>query len=80
MFADLFPHANLGWGPHRCWPHSFEAFRIAARYFPRFGAESPAGNGFNFVANTRRDVATFLAHAIQETGMNDISLYERKSA
>jgi hypothetical protein len=78
MFNDLFPYANLGWGPHQCSPYSYEAFVIAARYFPRFGAESPVKNGFGWVENTRRDVATFLAHAIQETGLNDISLYHRR--
>lgn len=37
MFNDLFPFANLGWGPSSCWPYSYEAFKIASRYFPEFG-------------------------------------------
>jgi len=28
-----------GWGPHPCSPYSYEAFVIAARYFPLFGAD-----------------------------------------
>ncbi|KAK6047384.1 hypothetical protein COOONC_15111 [Cooperia oncophora] len=41
MFVDLFPFANLGWGPNPCQPYSYEAFVIAARYFPNFGTSSP---------------------------------------
>ncbi|KAI1707731.1 chitinase class I domain-containing protein [Ditylenchus destructor] len=74
MFSDLFPYANIGWGPNACFPYSYEGFVIAARYFPGFGTTSPQ-NGLSEKENTRRDVATFLAHAIQETGLNDISLY-----
>uniref|UniRef100_A0A914UX57 Uncharacterized protein n=1 Tax=Plectus sambesii TaxID=2011161 RepID=A0A914UX57_9BILA len=44
MFEDLFPKANIGWGPHPCAPYSFEAFVIAARYFPSFGTVSPNKN------------------------------------
>uniref|UniRef100_A0A914HHI5 Glycoside hydrolase family 19 catalytic domain-containing protein n=1 Tax=Globodera rostochiensis TaxID=31243 RepID=A0A914HHI5_GLORO len=76
MFDDLLPFANLGWGPDRCFPYSYESFVIAARYLPRFGTESPEGNGLSRTENERRDVAAFFAHAIQETGMNDISLYQ----
>ncbi|KAL3081472.1 hypothetical protein niasHS_010624 [Heterodera schachtii] len=76
MFEDLFPFANLGWGPDRCFPYSYESFAIAARYFPRFGTESPKENGLSRTENERRDLAAFFAHAIQETGQNDISLYQ----
>ncbi|KAI6237645.1 hypothetical protein M3Y95_00287200 [Aphelenchoides besseyi] len=77
MFEDLFPKANLGWGPHVCFPYSYESFVIAARYFPRFGTET----GINYTGgqNYRRDLAAFFAHAIQETGENDISLYTSKN-
>uniref|UniRef100_A0A158R4D3 Glyco_hydro_19_cat domain-containing protein n=1 Tax=Syphacia muris TaxID=451379 RepID=A0A158R4D3_9BILA len=74
LFNDLFPKANLGWGPHKCFPYSYEAFIIAARYFPEFGTTSP-NNGLDNYTNTRRDVAAFFAHAIQETGENDANLY-----
>uniref|UniRef100_A0A915DUI7 Glycoside hydrolase family 19 catalytic domain-containing protein n=1 Tax=Ditylenchus dipsaci TaxID=166011 RepID=A0A915DUI7_9BILA len=74
MFLDLFPYANIGWGPNSCYPYSYESFVIAARYFPGFGTTSPQ-NGLSNTENTRRDVSAFFAHAIQETGMNDISLY-----
>jgi hypothetical protein len=73
VFNDLFPQANLGWGPNKCSPYSYEAFVIAARYFPRFGTES--GKNYSADQNIRRDVAAFFAHAIQETGSNDISVY-----
>ena len=66
---DLFPYANLGWGPNPCWPISYESFVMAARYFPEFGTSG--GNR----DTQRRDVAALFAHAIQETGLNDISLY-----
>ncbi|CAK5087456.1 unnamed protein product [Meloidogyne enterolobii] len=78
MFDDLFPFSNLGWGPHPCSPYSFEAFIIAARYFPRFGKEVDLKNGFTPRENSRRDVASFLAHAIQETGLNDVSVYQTR--
>jgi hypothetical protein len=72
-FNDLFPKANLGWGPNKCWPYSYEAFAIAARYFPKFGTEAP-DNGFTAEENYKRDLATFFAHAIQETGENNPNL------
>jgi len=78
IFDDLFPFSNLGWGPHPCSPYSFEAFIIAARYFPRFGKEVDLKNGFTPRENSRRDVASFLAHAIQETGLNDVSVYQTR--
>lgn len=64
VFADLFPKANIGWGPNVCWPYSYEAFVIAARYFPKFAAESPA-NGYSAEQNYKRDLAAFFAHAVQ---------------
>ncbi|KAI6220945.1 Glycoside hydrolase family 19 domain containing protein [Aphelenchoides fujianensis] len=73
IFDDLFPKANLGWGPHACFPYSYESFVIAARYFPRFGADE--GTNYTKEQNARRDLAAFFAHAIQETGENDASLY-----
>ncbi|VDK56479.1 unnamed protein product [Anisakis simplex] len=78
MFEDLFPYANIGWGPNKCWPYSYEAFVIAARYFPRFGTSSP-NSVYTPEENTRRDVAAFFAHAIQETGANDASVYTGRS-
>ncbi|KAK0412181.1 hypothetical protein QR680_006076 [Steinernema hermaphroditum] len=74
MFYDLFPFANLGWGPHKCLPYSYEAFIIASRYFPEFGA-GKEGHGFTKKEMQRRDVAAFFAHVIQETGENNIDLY-----
>ncbi|VDO81824.1 unnamed protein product [Heligmosomoides polygyrus] len=68
MFNDLFPKANLGLGPHNCLPYSYNSFIIAARYFPEFGGEG--GD-----KHERRDVAAFFAHVLQETGENDISLF-----
>lgn len=47
---------------------------MAARYFPNFGTEAP-NNGYTAEENYKRDLATFFAHAVQETGENDISLY-----
>lgn len=49
---DLFPKANLGLGPHECLPYSYEAFVIAARYFPEFGAEAPLKVGCFFPRST----------------------------
>lgn len=72
----MFPYANIGWGLNKCFPYSYEGFIIAARYFPDFGTTSPK-NGLNKKDNTRRDVAAFFAHAVQETGLNDISIYSR---
>ncbi|KAK0427501.1 hypothetical protein QR680_010258 [Steinernema hermaphroditum] len=77
MFEDLFPFANLGFGPHPCYPYSYESFIIAARYFPKFGAESPNSN-YTERENHRRDLAAFFAHAVQETGENNIGLYNGK--
>lgn len=85
VFDDLFPKSNLGWGPSECSPYNYDAFIIAARYFPKFGTEhvmkNPNGTVLvtNYTANEtyRRDVSAFFAHAIQETGENDIHLYER---
>uniref|UniRef100_A0A914X038 Glycoside hydrolase family 19 catalytic domain-containing protein n=1 Tax=Plectus sambesii TaxID=2011161 RepID=A0A914X038_9BILA len=74
LFNDLFPKSNIGWGPNPCSPYSYESFVIAARYFPKFGVESPKNN-YSEIANTRRDVAAFFAHAVQETGENSADLY-----
>lgn len=91
LFYDLFPKANIGHGPHECSPYSYEAFIIAARfslpprlpfftdspsprYFPLFGTDAP-DNGYSARENARRDLAAFFAHAVQETGENDASLY-----
>uniref|UniRef100_A0A9J2PJ26 Glycoside hydrolase family 19 catalytic domain-containing protein n=1 Tax=Ascaris lumbricoides TaxID=6252 RepID=A0A9J2PJ26_ASCLU len=74
VFEDLFPYANIGWGPNKCWPYSYEAFVIAARYFPGFGTSSP-NTVYTKEQNTRRDLAAFFAQALQETGANDASLY-----
>lgn len=73
-FQDLFPKANLGWGPHKCLPYSYEAFVIAARYFPDFGTTYPEEEMKE--VHTRRDVAAFFAHAVQETGENNAHLYK----
>uniref|UniRef100_A0A915JQ41 Glycoside hydrolase family 19 catalytic domain-containing protein n=1 Tax=Romanomermis culicivorax TaxID=13658 RepID=A0A915JQ41_ROMCU len=78
VFNDLFPKANIGSGPSSCLPYSYESFILASRYFPEFGAESP-DNGFTAEQNQKRDLAAFFAHAIQETGENDISLYQSPS-
>ncbi|PIO65443.1 hypothetical protein TELCIR_12887 [Teladorsagia circumcincta] len=74
-FEDLFPFANLGWGSNPCLPYSYEAFVIAARYFPNFGTSSP-NSVYNSTENARRDLAAFFAHAVQETGENNAGLYE----
>ncbi|CAJ0582610.1 unnamed protein product, partial [Mesorhabditis spiculigera] len=74
MFQDLFPFANLGLGPNPCLPYSYEAFVIAARYFPEFATVSP-NKIYTPEENYRRDLAAFFAHAIQETGENNIALY-----
>uniref|UniRef100_A0A5S6R5T0 Glycoside hydrolase family 19 catalytic domain-containing protein n=1 Tax=Trichuris muris TaxID=70415 RepID=A0A5S6R5T0_TRIMR len=74
MFNDLFPKANLGWGPHECSPYNYESFIIAARYFPEFASEAP-NNGYTADQNYKRDMAAFFAHAVQETGENDANLY-----
>ncbi|PIC23838.1 hypothetical protein B9Z55_017394 [Caenorhabditis nigoni] len=80
MFDDLFPFANIGWGPSSCWPYSYEAFKISARYFPEFGTSINVNNTvYKPDQNMRRDLAAFFAHAIQETGENNYSLYETLS-
>ncbi|CDW56696.1 Glyco hydro 19 domain containing protein [Trichuris trichiura] len=74
MFNDLFPKANLGWGPNACSPYNYDSFVIAARYFPQFATEAP-NNGYTAEQNYKRDLAAFFAHAVQESGENDASLY-----
>jgi len=84
VFNDLFPKANIGHGPTKCRPYNYQAFAIAARYFPKFGTEhftkDPLGKALNPVytkkETARRDVAAFFAHAIQETGENNGHLYQ----
>ena len=39
MYNEIFYKSNLGFGPHPCLPYSYEAFILAARYFPLFGSE-----------------------------------------
>uniref|UniRef100_A0A1I7XLE1 Glyco_hydro_19_cat domain-containing protein n=1 Tax=Heterorhabditis bacteriophora TaxID=37862 RepID=A0A1I7XLE1_HETBA len=75
IFEDLFPFANLGWGPDPCLPYSYEAFVIAARYFPNFGSRSP-NKIYSSIENAKRDLAAFFSHAVQETGENNAGLYE----
>jgi len=87
VFNDLFPKANLGHGPSKCRPYNYQAFIIAARYFPKFGTEhfakDPLGNALHpsYTAKEtyRRDLAGFFAHAIQETGENNGHLYQTMS-
>uniref|UniRef100_A0A0K0ET67 Glyco_hydro_19_cat domain-containing protein n=1 Tax=Strongyloides stercoralis TaxID=6248 RepID=A0A0K0ET67_STRER len=85
IFNDLFPKANLGLGIHPCLPYSYESFIIAARYFPEFGnvKDNDTLDGqpsqYSGIVNSKRDLAAFFAHAIQETGENDISLYAGKN-
>uniref|UniRef100_A0AC35U242 Glyco_hydro_19_cat domain-containing protein n=1 Tax=Rhabditophanes sp. KR3021 TaxID=114890 RepID=A0AC35U242_9BILA len=74
MFADLFPKANLGYGPHECFPFSYESFAIASRYFPEFG-NNDVNNIYTDEQNNKRDISAFFAHAVQETGENDADLY-----
>lgn len=84
MFNDLFPKANLGWGPSDCRPFNYKAFVIAARYFPKFGTEYVECDPKGKILNTnyspdetyKRDLAAFFSHAIQETGENDGHLYK----
>ncbi|KAK6039222.1 hypothetical protein COOONC_23273, partial [Cooperia oncophora] len=75
MFNDLFPKANLGFGPDDCLPYSYKSFIIAARYFPEFGGEG-SSKAYEPAQHQRRDVAAFFAHVLQETGENDISLFK----
>lgn len=77
VFDDLFPKANIGWGPHECFPYNYQSFIIAARYFPKFATDD-GNNSYTAHENHRRDLATFFAHAVQETGENDASLYDEK--
>ena len=85
IFNDLFPRANLGHGPVKCRPYNYEAFIIAARYFPRFGTEyfskDPTGQNLptKYTADEtyKRDVAAFFAHAVQETGENNVLFYKQ---
>ncbi|CEF62102.1 Glycoside hydrolase, family 19, catalytic domain and Lysozyme-like domain-containing protein [Strongyloides ratti] len=74
-FNELFPRANLGLGPHPCLPYSYEAFIIAARYFPEFGASTHKIRGIEKEVLQKRDVATFFAHIIQETGDNNYEYF-----
>ncbi|TKR62146.1 hypothetical protein L596_026143 [Steinernema carpocapsae] len=78
-FEDLFPFANLGSGPHPCYPYSYESFIIAARYFPNFGSED-SNEIYDARENSRRDLAAFFAHAVQETGENNIGLYNGRQS
>ena len=72
IFNDLFFKSNLGLGPHACLPYSYEAFIIAARYFPSFGNHYvPNNGGFTEDEIHKRDVAGFFAHKVQETGENN---------
>ena len=78
IFNDLFFKSNLGVGPHRCLPYSYEAFVIAARYFPKFGNEyigATSSSGFTEDQINKRDVAGFFAHKVQETGENNSWLF-----
>uniref|UniRef100_A0A915DNN8 Glycoside hydrolase family 19 catalytic domain-containing protein n=1 Tax=Ditylenchus dipsaci TaxID=166011 RepID=A0A915DNN8_9BILA len=91
IWEDFFPHANQGWGNSKCLPYSYEAFIIAARYFPDFGAgtsttiHSLGGSGkqslnqndspYTIADLQRRDVAAFFAHVVQETGENNVRLF-----
>ena len=85
IFNDLFPKANIGWGPSNCRPYNYKAFVIAARYFPKFGTEhvsnDPMGKKLNAnyspYETYRRDLSAFFAHAVQETGENNGDLYKR---
>lgn len=85
VFNDLFPKANLGWGPTECRPYNYKSFIFAARYFPQFGSEyvdkDPSGRPLitSYTPNEtyKRDVAAFFSHAIQETGENDANLYNK---
>uniref|UniRef100_A0A0N5B6V3 Glyco_hydro_19_cat domain-containing protein n=1 Tax=Strongyloides papillosus TaxID=174720 RepID=A0A0N5B6V3_STREA len=85
MFENLFPKANLGYGSHPCLPYSYESFVIASRYFPEFGnvKDNDTLDGspsqYSGTVNSKRDLAAFFSHAIQETGENDASLYMGKN-
>ena len=81
LFNNLFFKSNLGLGPHKCLPYSYEAFIIAARYFPKFGNDFAAAfdknGGFTADQIYKRDVAGFLAHKVQETGENNKWLFTK---
>lgn len=87
VFNDLFIKANLGFGPNKCSPYSYQSFIIAARYFPKFGndyvTKDPSGHSFKTKYTKeetyRRDISAFFAHSIQETGENDVGLYNKLS-
>uniref|UniRef100_A0AC35TVQ4 Glyco_hydro_19_cat domain-containing protein n=1 Tax=Rhabditophanes sp. KR3021 TaxID=114890 RepID=A0AC35TVQ4_9BILA len=85
MFNDLFPKANLGQGPHECFPYSYNAFIISARYFPKFGSGITNVRALKKEEVQRRDVAAYFAHIIQETGenrydyLNETSLTEEQA-
>ncbi|KAH7662421.1 Protein Y50D4A.3, partial [Aphelenchoides avenae] len=73
---DFFPHANQGWGGHKCEPYSYDSLVLAARYFPEFGAGLKGGDGpYTSRDLQRRDAAAFFAHVLQETGENDVKIY-----
>lgn len=61
-------------------PYSYEAFIIAARYFPEFGSGLPMNkstlNDYTIDDLRRRDVAAFFAHVVQETGENNQMLFK----
>ena len=75
VFNDLFPKANIGWGPNPCLPYSYQSFVIALRYFPSFGSglplatADPTGRPFPVTYTqsqaARRTLAAFFAHAVQ---------------
>uniref|UniRef100_A0A914H2Z3 C2H2-type domain-containing protein n=1 Tax=Globodera rostochiensis TaxID=31243 RepID=A0A914H2Z3_GLORO len=79
IWENLFPIANQGWGEHPCMPYSFDAFIIAARYFPDFGAISNSSVGESSYTGDqlqRRDVAAFFAHVLAESGLNNLRLFK----
>lgn len=65
----------MGAGPNKCLPYSYESFIIAARYFPEFGT-TKSSSKYTLKESTRRDVAAFFSHSIQETGANSEVFYE----
>jgi hypothetical protein len=66
---SLLPPGLTGFKRKKNNPNSF-------RYFPEFATESPNNTHFTRDENFLRDISTFFAHAIQETGENDAGLYE----
>ncbi|KAL3078967.1 hypothetical protein niasHS_014749 [Heterodera schachtii] len=84
LWENLFPVSNQGWGEHPCMPYSFDAFIIAARYFPEFGAtpnpsQSVRRITYNASEIQRRDVAAFFAHVLAESGQNNLRLFNSSS-